>query len=253
MRMTKPEALIELEGIWFGYERKPVLEAVSLQISSGDFLAIIGPNGGGKTTLVKIIIGLLSPWTGSVVSHLSGRRGAMGYVPQFADFDESFPLKVFDVVRMGRLGARGPRRFYSKADDQRVERALARLGLDAVAGAYIGDLSGGQLQRTLIARALVGQPEILFLDEPLGSIDPESRVAVIDALRELHGQIPVVVITHDITPYAGLVEQIACVNRELFYHPGSELTQEMLEQVYGCPVELVAHGVPHRVLGEHHH
>lgn len=251
--MSRTETLVELRDIWFGYERKPVLEGVSLDISADDFLAIIGPNGGGKTTLVKIIIGLLRPWTGTVASHLSGRRGAMGYVPQFADFDESFPLKVFDVVRMGRLGARGPRRFYSKDDNQRVEQTLARLGLDAVAGAYIGDLSGGQLQRTLIARALVSQPEILFLDEPLGSIDPESRVAVIEALRELHGQIPVVVITHDITPYAGLVEQIACVNRELFYHPGSELTEEMLEQVYGCPVELVAHGVPHRVLGEHRH
>jgi zinc transport system ATP-binding protein len=130
---------------------------------------------------------------------------------------------------------------------------LERLGLEAVATSYIGDLSGGQMQRTLIARALVGDPEILFLDEPLGSIDPESRVSVIEALKELRGRIPVVVITHDITPFAGLVEQIACVNRELYYHPGSELTEEMLVQVYGCPVELVAHGVPHRVLGEHRH
>ena len=251
--MNEEATLIEVRDIWFGYERKPVLEAVSLQISAGDFLAIIGPNGGGKTTLVKVILGLLRPWSGSVKSNLSGRRGAIGYVPQFTDFDDSFPLKVFDVVRMGRLGARGPRRFYSRDDHEQVERALERLGLGAVASAYIGDLSGGQLQRTLIARALVGQPEILFLDEPLGSIDPESRIAVIEALRELHGRIPVVVITHDITPYAGMVEQIACVNRELFYHPGSELTEEMLEQVYGCPVELVAHGVPHRVLGEHHH
>lgn len=251
--MTQQTTLVEVRDICFGYERKPVLEAVSLEIFSRDFLAIIGPNGGGKTTLVKIILGLLRPWSGSVTVNLSGRRGAIGYVPQFADFDESFPLKVFDVVQMGRLGARGPRRFYSQDDNREVEKALDRLGLGAVEGAYIGDLSGGQLQRTLIARALVGQPEILFLDEPLGSIDPESRVAVIEALRELHGRIPVVVITHDITPFAGLVEQIACVNRELYYHPGSELTEEMLVQVYGCPVELVAHGVPHRVLGEHRH
>jgi zinc transport system ATP-binding protein len=251
--MTEPATLIELQDICFGYERKPVLQDVSLKISAGDFLAIIGPNGGGKTTLVKIILGLLRPWSGSVRSNLSSRRGAIGYVPQFADFDEAFPLKVFDVVRMGRLGARGPRRFYAKEDNRRVESTLERLGLEAVATSYIGDLSGGQMQRTLIARALVGSPEILFLDEPLGSIDPESRVSVIEALKELRGRIPVVVITHDITPFAGLVEQIACVNRELYYHPGSELTEEMLVQVYGCPVELVAHGVPHRVLGEHRH
>jgi zinc transport system ATP-binding protein len=251
--MIEPSTLIELEGVSFGYDRKVVLDNVSLKIEAGDFLAIIGPNGGGKTTLVKIIVGLLRPWSGRLRANLSGRRGVMGYVPQFADFDEAFPLKVFDVVRMGRLGARGPRLFYSKDDNRQVERTLERLGLESVAGSYIGDISGGQLQRTLIARALVGRPEILFLDEPLGSIDPESRIAVIEGLRELHGRIPVVVITHDITPYAGMVEQIACVNRELFYHSGSELTEEMLEQVYGCPVELVAHGVPHRVLGEHRH
>lgn len=247
------QPVIELERVSFGYDREAILEKVSLAIGPLDFLAIIGPNGGGKTTLVKVILGLLRPWSGRVRVGLPPRAGAIGYVPQFAGFDSSFPLRVSEVVVMGRLGARGLARRFSAEDRRRVAAILERLGLESVAEAYIGDLSGGQLQRALIARALVGEPEILFLDEPLGSIDPESRRAVLESLRELHGRIPVVVITHDITPFAGMVEQIACVNRQLFYHPSAELTEEMLEQVYGCPVELVAHGVPHRVLGEHHH
>ena len=125
------------------------------------------------------------------------------------------------------------------------------MGLSALAATQVARLSGEQLQRTLIARALVSEPAILFLDEPLASIDRESRTVVLETLAELNERIPVVVVTHDVTLFAGAVRQIACVSRTLHYHPSGELTNEMLEEVYGCPVELVTHGVPHRVMGEH--
>ncbi len=249
--MVDQDVLLEVEGVTFGYGAQPILDDVSLTVRRGDFLAIIGPNGGGKTTLLKILLGLLRPWSGTVRWRLSGRRGAVGYVPQFAGFDRTFPLRVRDVVLMGRLGVRGRFRRFRAEDRRAVAAVLERLGLLQAARSPIGDLSGGQLQRALIARALVSEPEILLLDEPLASIDAESREVLTRTLEELNSRIPVVVVTHDLTPFAGAVRQIACINRRLNYHPHGELSQEMLEEVYGCPVELIAHGVPHRVLKAH--
>lgn len=243
--------LIEALGITFGYDAEAVLQDVDLTVHRDDFLAILGPNGGGKTTLVKVLLGLLEPWAGTVRRHTSGRGGALGYVPQFAEFDRHFPLRVEELVRLGRLGLRGPRRRYTREDREAVAGVLAELGLARVAGSPIERLSGGQLQRALIARALVSEPEVLFLDEPLASVDAESREVLLETLRRLGERIPVVVVTHDLTPFAGTVRQIACINRRLYYHPSGELTERMLEEVYGCPVELVAHGVPHRVLAPH--
>lgn len=242
--------VVRVEDVTFGYDARRVLEDVSLDIGSTDYLAIIGPNGGGKTTLVKLILGLLEPSSGRISRHLSAPHAA-GYVPQFASFDRLFPLRVEEVVRMGRLGLRGVGHRYSAQDRRAVGAVLERLGLDSVNTTSVSELSGGQLQRTLIARALVGEPEILFLDEPLASIDRESRSVVLEALAELNRRIPIVVVTHDVILFSGAVRQIACLNRTLHYHPSGELTNEMLEEVYGCPVELVAHGVPHRVVEEH--
>ncbi len=246
-----PRPLLEVDRVTFGYDDRPVLEDVSFVVREGDFLAVLGPNGGGKTTLLKILLGLLTPWSGTVRRHLSGRRGALGYVPQFAGFDRSFPLRVEDLVRMGRLGLRGPVVPYRRSDRTAAARAVERMGLAAQRRAHVSELSGGQLQRALIARALAGDPELLLLDEPLASVDAEARLSLVDLLRELHHDIPVLVVTHDLTPFAGAVRQIACVNRRLHYHAEGRLTSAMLEEVYGCPVELIAHGVPHRVLAPH--
>jgi zinc transport system ATP-binding protein len=257
----------------FAYDHEePILDHVSLEVGRRDFLAIIGPNGGGKTTLLKVMLGLLRPQSGLVLRSPAGaaaddavaggadvsatparRAPALGYVPQFATFDRDFPLRVREVVAMGRLGLRGPLRRYDAADRAAVAAALARMGLAGIADRAVGLLSGGQLQRTLIARALVGEPEVLLLDEPLASVDAGYREVLVDTLRELHATMPVVVVTHDLTPFAGVVRQIACMNRRLHYHPEGRLTPEMLEEVYGCPVELITHGVPHRVLGHHAH
>ncbi len=245
--MTEP--LLQVRGLTFGYGRELVLDHVDLDINPRDFLAVIGPNGGGKTTLIKAILGLLRPWSGEVISRIP--RGHMGYVPQFSTFDRSFPLRVRDVVLMGKLGRRGLLRRYTREDRDDVERILERLKLVDVARSHVAEVSGGQLQRVLIARALAGEPAILFLDEPTASIDAESREVLREILEELNQRIPVVVVTHDVTSISPMVQRIACINRRLFYH-GPELDQDVLEEVYGCPVELVAHGVPHRVLHHHH-
>ncbi len=250
--MSEPlvsEPVIEVRDVTFGYGREVVLDHVSLQIQPRDFLAVIGPNGGGKTTLIKVILGLLRPWSGEVIVRTP--RGRLGYVPQFSTFDRSFPLRVRDVILMGKLGRRGLVRRYTREDREDVDRILHRLKLEDVASSHVAGVSGGQLQRVLIARALAGDPEALFLDEPTASIDAESREVLREILEELNQRIPVVVITHDITSVSPMANRIACINRRLFYH-GAEIDQEALEEVYGCPVELVAHGVPHRVLHQHH-
>jgi zinc transport system ATP-binding protein len=248
--------LVEVRDLTFGYGREVVLDHVNLTIVAQDFLAVIGPNGGGKTTLLKAILGLVRPWSGEVAFHLpSGKdpRGCLGYVPQFSTFDRDFPLRISDMVLMGRLGRRGVLRPYSREDRAAAGRAIERLGLGGVARSHASEVSGGQLQRALIARALVSEPEILFLDEPTASIDAESRETLRGLLEDLNRTIPIVVVTHDVTSMASMVKRIACINRKLFYHGGPELSLEVMEEVYGCPVELVTHGVPHRVLHDHHH
>jgi zinc transport system ATP-binding protein len=245
--MADPKPLLEARHVSFGYDREAVLDDVSLAIQPRDFLAIIGPNGGGKTTLVKILLGLLKPWSGAVLhhgNHAGRRKLRLGYVPQFSTFDKSFPLRVSDVVLMGKLGSRGLLRPYTRRDREEVEQVLARLDLSSLAGAHVSGISGGQLQRVLIARAVVSAPEVLFLDEPTASIDAESRESLTGLLQELNRSIPIVVITHDVTSIAPMVRNIACINRQLHYHAGNELDQAMLEEVYGCPVE-------HRVLHNH--
>jgi zinc transport system ATP-binding protein len=256
------DPLVHVRDVTAGYGSEVVLDHVSLAIQPGDFLAVIGPNGGGKTTLLKVILGLLRPWSGEVVFQLPGGsggsggrdpRGRLGYVPQFSTFDKDFPLRIADMVLMGRLGRGNLLRAWSRDDRAAAAAVLERLGLAGVAEARVAEVSGGQLQRALIGRALVAEPAILFLDEPTASIDAESRETLRELLAELNRAIPVVVVTHDVTSLAPMVNRIACINRKLFYHGDPELTLEVLEEVYGCPVELVTHGVPHRVLHDHHH
>jgi zinc transport system ATP-binding protein len=214
--------LFELRGVSFGYRDQLVLANVDLAIGDRDFLALVGPNGGGKTTLIKLLLGLVEPWSGEVVRRLPPRRGAIGYVPQFSTFDRDFPLRVEQVVVMGRLGARGLLKPYSAADREAARRALERLRLLPLARARIAEISLGQLQRVLLARALAGEPEILFLDEPTASVDAESRLVLAAVLEELNARIPVVVVTHDISAVAAQVKRVALVadRRVRFLAPG---------------------------------
>ena len=246
-------AAIELRDVWLSYGRETVLEAVDLTLPRGEFAALLGPNGGGKTTLLRVILGLQQPERGEVrvVGDVPDRaRGRVGYVPQHARFDTTFPIRVIDVVRMGVPRGRLRRR----ADVAgRALEALDRLESADLAEHLIAELSGGQLQRVLIARAVAMAPEVLLLDEPTASLDVRSADAFYDLLATLAEDMTVVLSTHDVTGVSTRVDSVACINRRLYYHAAGELTADALATVYGCPVELIAHGVPHRVLGEHDH
>jgi zinc transport system ATP-binding protein len=248
------ESALELRDLCFSYRELPVLEDVSLEVAPGDVLAILGPNGSGKTTLLKVVLGLLQPASGSV--RVLGRapveaRGRVGYVPQRAHFDLDFPIRVLDVVLMGRLAARRIGRRFVRDDRDRALRALEQVEMVPHAARPIGSLSGGQLQRVLIARALALEPGLLLLDEPTASLDERIGRSVWELLEELSARMAVVLVSHDIGAISRYVRSVACLNRRLYTHPSRELTAELLEATYGCPVDLLAHGHPHRVLSPH--
>lgn len=243
--------VVSLERVSFTYAGVDVLRDVSFDFHAGDFVGIIGPNAGGKTTLLKLILGLLRPDSGSIrVLGVSPNeaRGLVGYVPQYAHFDRSFPIRVRTAVTMGTLG-RG--RMRDKVANDAVDRALEQVELHEVADRQMGSLSGGQLQRALIARALVTEPKLLLLDEPTASLDTRIGRSVYELLEELAEKITIVLVSHDIGVISRHVRTIACLNVEMHYHHSKHLTPEMIEAAYGCPVDLVAHGHPHRVLEQH--
>jgi zinc transport system ATP-binding protein len=256
--MSKEERreVIAVRHVWAGYEHDQVLEDVNLSVYQGDFIGLIGPNGGGKTTLLRVLLGLLPPMRGEV--HVLGLpvkegRQAIGYVPQVIAFDREFPINVWDVARMGRVGRRGLLRRYTADDDAVVTDALRQVGLLDLRQRPIGELSGGQRQRAYIARALATQPEILLLDEPTSSVDPQVSSNIYELLRQLNDHITVLLVSHDMSAISSYVKTVGCLNRRLFYHGEKELSVEMLELAYQCPIDLIAHGVPHRVLPVHSH
>lgn len=251
--MSNP--IINVQDLWFSYDTIPVLREVDLTVHEGDFLALLGPNGGGKTTLLKIMLGLLKPERGTVrvfdefpakVSH------RIGYVPQHLTFNQNFPISVLDVVLMGRLRpGRGWSR-YNRKDRIAAQKRLEQMEMLEYQNRRVGDLSGGQAQRVFIARALVDEPELLFLDEPTASVDTKHQTDLFDILKELNETVTIVVVSHDIGIVSTHVKSVACVNQRIFVHHGAEITEDMLEMAYQCcPVELVAHGLPHRVLQKH--
>lgn len=233
-------------------DHTPILEDVTLSVQKNDFLSVIGPNGGGKTTLLRTILGLVKPDKGEVTvfghpPHAG--RASIGYLPQHISFDTRFPVTVFDVVLMGRY--RRPFHTYSHTDNQHVRDTLETVGMSDYARRQIGQLSGGELQRVLLARALVREPKLLLLDEPTASVDPEMQRSFYELLLELKEEMAIVLVTHDLSVVSVYVESVACLNRRLYYHGPAEGALENLEDVYQCPVEMIAHGIPHRVLRRH--
>jgi zinc transport system ATP-binding protein len=240
--MTAP--VIVLENVSFAYDGVPALEDVSLEIEDGEFLGLVGPNGGGKSTLLRIVLGLLAADSGRV-SVLgvppAQARGEIGYVPQFATFRRDFPVTVEDTVLLGRLGKTRALFGYRAHDRALARRAMDETGVAELRTRPIETLSGGQLQRVLIARALAGEPRILLLDEPTSNIDLRAEVDIFDLLKTLNARMTIVVVSHDIGFISQYVTLVACLNRTLLCHTASPISGELIEQLYGTPVRMIRH------------
>jgi zinc transport system ATP-binding protein len=231
------------------------LEGITLDVREGDFLGVIGPNGGGKTTLLKVVLGLVKPARGEVrvlggTPHDGRRR--IGYVPQHSLFDRDFPINVVNAVLMGRNSRLELFKRYDKRDKDLATETLETVGLLSMKNRQIGELSGGEQQRVFIARALVSEPKILLLDEPTASIDTAMQTEFYELLDRLKQRITIIMVSHDISAISVYVDNIACLNIQLHYHGSTEISTRVLEKTYKCPVQMIAHGtIPHRVLKEH--
>ncbi len=250
------EKIVSIKGLWICRAEHAVLEDINLELVAGDFLGLIGPNGGGKSTLLKVMLGLIKPDRGSIA--LFGlppaeARSCVGYMPQKTVFDQSFPVNVLDVVLMGRYSRRGLMHRYGCVDRQAALKALEAVGMQDRAMREIGALSGGEQQRVFVARSLVSDPELLLLDEPTAGVDSAQQTDFYDLLCHLNRdlRIAIVLVSHDVTAISKYVSKIACLNQRLYYHDSKELSNDDIEKAYGCPVEMIAHGTPHRVLREH--
>jgi zinc transport system ATP-binding protein len=225
---------IEIKDLSFKYEKTYVLENINIEINEKDFLAIIGPNGGGKSTLIKLILKLLKPTKGSI----DIKKENIGYVPQNTTFNKEFPIKVLDVVLMGLIGSR--KKIFGYSDDEMslAYDALKRVDMKDFADQKIGNLSGGQRQRVFIARALCSRPSILLLDEPTASIDVDGQKMIYDLLKELNKDITIVVVSHDISVIVGYASRVAFVNKRLHIH--NHLKKDIdINSAHFCEVELL--------------
>lgn len=239
---------VEISNLDFGYNKSPVLSNVNLSIDENDFVAIIGPNGGGKSTLMRLMVGLLKPNCGTVKlfgESVPSKKVMVGYVPQNTNKNVEFPITVGECVATGKIGL-SPR-------SPEVKKALERVNFDCPLDRRLGELSGGERQRVLIARSLVCNPQILFLDEPSNNIDVTGLESLYNLLGELNRTMTIIIVTHDLMVLSHKIKSVVCVNRNVHYHEGANISAEMLHRTYGCAVDLIAHGVPHRVLGSHDH
>lgn len=247
---------IEIKGLSAGYEGRMAIENIDLCLEEKDFLAVIGPNGGGKSTLLKAILGLIRPMSGSI--RIFGENPQktierIGYVPQKGIFDSSYPINVKDVVLMGMRSKKGLKPTYSQEHHSMANEAMEAVGISDLADRKISELSGGQLQRTLMARALAPKPDILLLDEPMASLDPNIKDCIYDTLRRVNDDVAILIVTHDMGIISTEVKRVACLNRTIIVHDEPQITPEMMTFGFHCPMELLAHGVPHRVLEVHDH
>lgn len=244
------ETILELQNITAGYENIPVLKNVNLPVKEQDFIGIIGPNGGGKTTLLKVILGLLKPYEGEI-HYYAPKQNLFGYLPQNSRFDQRFPINVREVVLSGLMSDKGLYRSYTREDRIKADELLEKYGMASYKKSPIGELSGGQMQRVFLCRAIISSPRILILDEPTTYVDSNFEKEFYSILKELNKTLSIVMVSHDLGTICSHVKTIACVNHGLHYHHSNLITAEQL-QSYHCPIELISHGrIPHRVLTDH--
>ena len=249
-----PTVVVTLRDVSVDYEGIPALENINLSVYQDDFVGIIGPNGGGKSTLLKVILGLVPPRKGEVQlwgQPLQRHKQHVGYVPQYSSFDRDFPITVWNVVLMGRLSHQHLLRTYDSQDKAKAMEALETVGMADLRKRPIGSLSGGQQQRAFIARALVHDPALLLLDEPMANVDSSAQEEFYSLLSRLRRQMAIMMVSHDLSAISVNVDKVACLNKTLYYHGSKEIPTSDIEAAYGCPVELLAHGMPHRVLRRH--
>jgi len=242
--------VISVKDLSFAYDGGPVLENVTLSIREGDSVCIIGPNGGGKTTLIKLILGLLKPARGKV--HVFGQDPVqvcrrIGYMPQHLNIDQLFPATVESIVLMGRLGGQTHGR-YTRSDHEAAREALREVSLSELADNSFAQLSAGERQRVLIARALVGKPDLLLLDEPTAMVDAAAEAQLLEKLGGLPHRMTIVMVSHDLGFVSRMVRTVVCVNRRVAVHPTNEVTGEIIADIYGTDLRMVRHD--HHLEGE---
>ncbi len=242
--MTRAGPVVSLQGVTYSYGGPPVLEGVDLEVGEREFLGVVGPNAGGKSTLLKLILGLLEPGSGRV--RVLGKtprqsRRQIGYVPQYPAFRRDFPIRVRDVVLMGRLGTCRFLGRFRAHDREIVQRVMRETETDVLAERQIQTLSGGQLQRVLVARALACEPRLLILDEPTANIDMRLETDIFDLLKRLNREMAVIVVSHDIGFISRYVDRVACLNRTLLCHHTADIDGQMIKQLYESDVRMVEH------------
>jgi zinc transport system ATP-binding protein len=244
--------LFEMHSLSASYGANVVLQDIDFRVNENDFIGVIGPNGGGKTTLLKIILGLLKPVKGKMVFNEELLNGnSIGYLPQMSTGDINYPVTVRDIILSGLMIRKSVFSGMSAADKIRAGRVIEELGLKGMSKATLNELSGGQMQRVFLGRAIIGDPKLLLLDEPGNFVDFTFENDFYEKLKDLNKRMAILMVSHDVGTISSHIKSFACVNRSLHYHPSHEITNEDL-LAYGCPIQLVTHGdVPHIVLKHH--
>ncbi len=244
--------LVDIKNASLGYDKEPVITDINLQVFNNDFIGIIGPNGGGKTTLLKGILGLLKPSKGSIsIYNPHPERASFGYLPQVKNIDKKFPITVFDVILSGLLMQKDSFK-NSKSGKEKANNLLEEMNIAEIKNKAIGELSGGQMQRVFLCRALISNPELLVLDEPDTFVDNRFEGELYEKLKELNSKMAILLVSHDVGTISSYVKTIACVNTHLHYHKSNKISNEQLEG-YNCPIQVISHGeIPHTILKHHH-
>ena len=244
--------ILDIVNVTAGYGSEIILKDINFEVADNDFIGVIGPNGGGKTTLLKLILGEITPFQGHVNFHpLSKNETLFGYLPQVSSIDREFPIKVIDIVLSGLMHRNGLFGGNKKKNREKAFEILTTAGVDHLYNNSVGELSGGQLQRVFLCRALISEPRLLILDEPNTFVDNKFEKELYELLRELNKKMAIIMVSHDVGTITSYVKTIACINRHLHYHRSNKITPEQLA-AYECPIQIITHGkIPHTVLLNH--
>jgi zinc transport system ATP-binding protein len=244
--------LFEMYSLSASYGVDMVLQDINFKVNDSDFIGVIGPNGGGKTTLLRVILGLVKPAQGKIVFNKEILDvNSIGYLPQISTGDISYPITVTDIILSGLMIRKGIISGMTASDKIKAQTVIDELGLTEMADSTLNELSGGQMQRVFLGRAIIGDPRLLLLDEPGNFVDSTFENDFYEKLKDLNNRMAILMVSHDIGTISAHIKSFACVNRGLHYHPSNEITNEDL-LAYGCPIQLVTHGdIPHTVLKNH--